>query len=490
MYSKTNRFAGTICNNYVALMFLVLPLYTGGSYYLLGDTKYYLFFCLTMGFLLLWLGYGVISALRNDEFAQVQWSIVDIAVLSYGSCALLSAMASPYKGTAWTGYTEWYMGALTQILLTGIYFFVSREYRTKSLYPVRAGELGLFLVVLIAFLQRLGVDILGLHRPFHMLDWESSHMLSTIGNINWLCGYLSVMLPWPVVGMFYSTKRAKKIVYYLLSVSALTLTLTQGSDIGILLVIGCLGVGVLYGMRRPEIFRRSVLLAAGVCVLCPTMGHIMSLSGTWDMLAVDGFLSGYVKKPFWWIFAGLLLTIYLIHRKLPEKAVIWFQRFLLIGGIMFAFCFVAVYLCRIPEGEAWGSGRGGLWRAAWYGFCEADVLRKIIGFGPDCFAEYIYSSPVLAGYIQMEGHWVDSVFTNAHNEWLNLLINEGVLGLMTYMGVFGCALKRYRGMMLAVMVLVLYGINSIFSFQQVMSTPLLFMTLGICESRYRETADS
>lgn len=490
MNSKAKVFIGTICNNYIVLMLLVLPLYTGGSYYLLGDTKYYLFFCLTMGFVLLWLGYRMISYIGKGTLGQMQWSIVDIAMLSYGACALLSALASPYRRTAWTGYAEWYMGALTQLLLVGIYFFVSREYTVKNAYPIRAGELGLALVVLIAFLQRFGVDILGLHQPFHLLDWESSHMLSTIGNINWFCGYLSVMLPWPVVGMFYSTRRTKKMVYYILSVSALTLTLTQGSDIGILLVIACLGLGVLYGMKRPEIFHRTMMLAAGVCILCPVMGHVMSFLGTWNMLAVDGFLSGQVKKPFWWVLAALLLVICLIQSKLPEKAVVWFDRFLLMGGILFALCFVAVYLYRIPEGGAWGSGRGGLWKAAWYGFCEAEPIRKVIGFGPDCYAEYIYSSPTLANYIQMEGRWADSVFANAHNEWLNMLINGGVIGLLAYISVFVCAGKRYRGMMLGVMVLVLYGINSLFSFQQVMSTPFLFLTLGICESRYRADANS
>lgn len=490
MNSKTKAFIGAICDNYIVLMFLILPLYTGGSYYLLGDTKYYLFFCLTVGFLLLWLGYRVISFIGKAAFVPRQWSMVDIAMLSYGACAFLSALASPYRRTAWTGYAEWYMGALTQLLLVGIYFFVSGEYTGRNAYSIRSGELGLALVVLIAFLQRFGVTVPGVHQPFAIQDWESSHMLSTIGNINWLCGYLSVMLPWPVVGMLYSTKRLPKLIYALLSTTALTMTLTQGSDVGLLLVLACLGLGALYGMKQPEMFRRTILLAAGVCVLCPVMGHIMNCLGTEAMLAPDGFLSGLVTEPFWWVLAGLLLSVYLLQSKMSARTLVWINRILLLGGILLVLCFVIFYLSRIPKGEAWGSGRGGLWRAALQGFCEADIFRKIIGFGPDCFAEYIYSSPALAGYIQMEGHWADSVFANAHNEWLNMLINGGLLGLFAYISVFVCAWKRYRGMMPGVMVLVLYGINSLFSFQQVMSTPLLFLTLGICESRCRTLADS
>uniref|UniRef100_UPI0040564D53 O-antigen ligase family protein n=1 Tax=Acetatifactor sp. TaxID=1872090 RepID=UPI0040564D53 len=508
MNHDRKEFISTMCNAYIVLLVLVLPLYTQGTYYLIGDSKYILFRNITIGFLLVWVVYTLFAALsawmsakRRLSRGQLQyrgkqkiihpisWSIVDRCMILYGGCALLSMLASPYRETAWNGYKDWYMGALTQLLFVGIYFFVSREY-TRVAYPIRAGEMGLLLVAVIAFLQRFGVDVCNLHGPYVLADWESSHMLSTIGNINWLCGYLCVLLPWPVVGFFYSSKKEKQIAYYIVSVLALTLTLTQGSDMGILVVAACLGMGVLYGMKRPEFFRRSVLLALGMCVICPVMGYMMKLLGTWDMLAVDGFLSGLVTKPFWWILALLFGGIYLLQRRLSEKQVRWFHRFLLIGAIILALGFVFVYWCSLPEGEAWGSGRGGLWHAAWMGFCEADGLRKIIGFGSDCFAEYIYSSPAISQWIQMQDHWANSIFANAHNEWLNMLINGGVLGVVAYLGLFVSGLKRYREMMLGVMVLILYAVNSMFSFQQVMSTPYLFLVLGLCESKYRETEES
>lgn len=510
MNSDRKEFIGTMCNSYMVLLVLLLPLFHQGTYYLIGDSKYLLFRNITVAFLLLWVVYVAVSSVGSwisakREISQGRLpygrkvtggkkhisplSLVDICMLFYGGCVLLSAFASPYPETAWSGYRDWYMGALTQILFVGIYFFVSREY-TRTAYPIRAGELGLLLVVVIAFLQRFGVDVFYLHQPFDLIDWESSHMLSTIGNINWLCGYLCVLLPLPVVGFFYSTGKHKQIVYYIISALALTLTLTQGSDMGILLVVACLGLGMIYGMRRLEFFRRSVLLALGVCVLCPVMGHLMKLLGTWEMLAVDGFISGRVTRPFWWILAGILFVVYLLLCRLPDKWGRWFSRFLLIGGIIMGLGLAVIYLCGLPGGEAWGSGRGGLWQAAWTGFGEADLLRKIIGFGPDCFAEYIYATPELSELIQMEDHWADSIFANAHNEWLNLLVNGGVIGVAAYLSIFVSALKRYRGMMLGVMVLLLYGINSLFSFQQVMSTPFLFLVLGICENKHREAEQS
>lgn len=508
MENGRKEFVSTLCNIYIVFLLAVLPLYTQGTYYKIGDSKYLLFRNVSLICLGIWMAYVIVSGVsawigrlrtvkrgggkgpivsgqtRSELLGRKAWSIVDIAVLAYGACVLLSALLSPYRTTAWFGYQDWYMGALSQLLFVGIYFFVSREY-TRVAHPIRLGEAGLFLVVLIAFLQRFGLDILNLQAPFQTADWEYSHMLSTIGNINWLCGYLSVLLPWPVVGFFYSKRRGKQMIYYIISVLALVLTLTQGSDTGILLVIACLGLGILYGIRRTDFFRKSVLLALGVCVVTPLMGYAMALLKTSEMLAADGFVTGLITKPFWWAFALVLLLVYALQRILPTKKVQWLNHFLLIGGIIIAVGLIVIYLCNLPSGDEWGTGRLGLWQAAWMGFCRSGWLQKLIGVGPDCYAEYIYGMPALAELIQMEGHWGDSIFANAHNEWLNTLVNCGLLGLGAYAGVFVCALRRYRGMMLGVMVLVLYGVNSLFSFQQVLNAPLLFLVLGICESRYR-----
>ena len=65
--------------------------------------------------------------------------MVDAAVASYGICVLLSALRSEYGALAWTGYEGWYMGAVSQLLFVGIYFFVSRQY-DGARWPLYLGE--------------------------------------------------------------------------------------------------------------------------------------------------------------------------------------------------------------------------------------------------------------------------------------------------------------------------------------------------------------
>lgn len=505
MESGRKEFVGLVCNIYMVLLVAGLPLYTGGSYYQLGDNKYLLFRNVSLLCMGIWVIFSGIPALGRwiwntknvirtgamrigkQEKASVgrsRWSMVDSCMLFYGVCAFFSAVMSSYQTTAWLGYREWYMGAVSQLLFVGIYFMVSREY-TGSAYPVYIGEAALFLVTLIAFLQRFGLDILGLLEPFETTDWAYSHMVSTAGNINWLCGYLSVAIVFPVVGYLYSSNIRKTVICYGISVSALVLLLTQGSDIGIVIAAACVGMGLLYGIRKKEIFTRSILLALGVCVLCPVMGWTMRLLGTLEMLPADGFVTGIILKPFWWGAAVVFAGLYLLERVMPVKTAKVVNRSLVLVGVLAVSTLSILYLCMLPKGAEWGSGRGGLWQAALAAFRRMDLPQKFLGVGPDCYAEYIYNIPSIAGLIQMEGHWAGVVFANAHNEWLNMLVNEGVLGLAAYLGVFACAFRRYRRMPLGVMALVLYGISSLVSFQQVMNTPLLFLVLGICESRYR-----
>ena len=117
-------------------------------------------------------------------------------------------------------------------------------------------------------------------------------------------------------------------------------------------------------------------------------------------------------------------------------------------------------------------------------FVQGDWKQKLIGAGPDCYAEYLMSVGV-SPTTSIEGYWSGAVYANAHNEWLTNLVNLGLLGTAAYLGIFVSSCKRYRGMLLGLLALGMYGLHSLVSFQQVLNTPFLFLVLGICENRLR-----
>lgn len=503
MEESRQEFLGKLCNLYLTAMFAVLPLYTGGTYLRLGDTKYLLFRNLTMICLgiflaaeLFFAGYYFVQVKcrkeskenlvhRTNSVTRRSFSLMDIAMLFCVGAVLLSFFFSPYRQTAWTGYQDWYMGALSQLLFVGIYFLVSRGYQ-KASYPIYLGEATLLTVTVIGLLQRLNFDPLGLHRPFLPNDWEKSHMLSTIGNINWLCGYYSVLIAFPVVGFLYGKRKWKTTLLYIVSVLSLLLLGVQGSDSGFLVIAICLGVGFLAGLKKPEFFRRSLLLAGGFALSNAVMALLVMLRGS-STIPLDGHVGKLLAWKGWLPVSAILFLLYFLMKRIGSVAGKRIAKGFVLLLAMAALAGTVYFVTQMSAGPeaSWGNGRGALWKLALAGFAQADFGQKLVGVGPDGFAEYIYRVFPAKELIGATEHWEGAVFANAHNEWLNHLVNMGILGVTGYLAIFLVSMKRYRGMLLGVIAVLCYGAVSFVSFQQVMSTPYLFAILGLCEGMVR-----
>ena len=486
---RMRDFISTLCNLYFIFLTAVLSLYTGGTYWKLGDTKYMLFRNVTLVCLGVWLAVSVIRigiSLARGNRRLPKLSVTDICMLVYGAVVLISALCSPFHRTPWLGYKEWYMGALSLWMFVGIYFFASRSY-DGSKYPVYVGEAALAIVFLIAFANRLGFDPVKLMSSFNEKSWEYSHMISTIGNINWFCGFCSVMLGLPVGGYLQGKGKAKVFFLYILSVMGLTLLCIQGSDAGFLIAAACIGISLLYGIKDQRIYQRSLAMIAGMCLTVAVYAQAAKGIGTKAMAAVpaDGMGFDIMAWCGLWAVGAVFLVLAVLFGKISPKTA---KRagiiLIMLGGISVASA-AAVYALRQPAGDGWGSGRGGLWRFAWQGFVQGDFRQKLVGAGPDCFAPYIYSTLPASELTPTEGFWTGTIFANAHNEWLNALVDLGLLGTAALAAVFAGSIKRYRKLLPGILVIAMYGVNSFISFQQVLSTPLLFMALGLCESRIR-----
>lgn len=536
------EFLQMLSNFYIVALMALLPLYTRGTYVLLGDGKYGLFrglslFCLGLAaavVLVDWLIRAVddlhfVDGLRSRQYGtRWKWSnlmdlwkgnnfsTVDICVLLYGASAVLSALCSSYGATAWTGYREWYMGAASQLIFVGIYFFVSRQYQGAA-YPIYLWEAAFFLVTALGFCSRLGLDPLRLMQDFDPKSWEYSHLISTIGNINWFCGYCAVALAMPVAGYLKGKGPVKTIALYVVSVLGLVLLCIQGSDAGPVLAAVCLGVCLLWSRGNVTVFERTLALTAGVAFCLPGYSRLVWLRGEAALksLPADGPGLAIFGWGGWWFIGLLCVGLYLLLGWMSGRGLVENRRkqetsgdtvsaglksiparqmavvrglwlgMVILGGAA-AVIGSVLYLSRLSDSEAWVNGRGALWRLAIQGFLRGDWKQKLLGAGPDCFAEYIYSIFSPSELISVDGHWEGSVFANAHNQWLNHLVNTGLLGVGCAFGIAAAAVRRYRRFFPGVLVLAMYGINSLVSFQQVLSTPLFFLMLGICEYSVRK----
>ncbi len=535
MRNGDNEFLRLLCNLYLTALLVALPLYTGEGYWNLGDTKYTLFKNITLLCLGIWLaaelsigiwhGAKRVGSRAAGRGRRPAFSATDWAAASYGVCVLLSALCSRYGDLAWTGYEGWYMGAVSQLLFVGIYFFVSRRY-DGARWPLYLGEAALLAVSVLGLLHRLGIDPLKLLVYWDYRNWEYSHMLSTLGNINWLCGYYSVALASAVAHFLWEERRWLRAVLYVAAVTSFVLLGVQGSQGGLLILAVCTAGCFWLGRGRANALARLWALLAGFFLCMPLMGLGMKLRGNKAAVVADGNVFGYVGWYVWAIAGGACLAVclWLVKRgpvrgsrtRRPQV------RAALIGAL--AVCLAAALFVLLGDGigDSFGSGRGFLWRIALEGFGQADGKDKLLGAGPDCYGVAVFGRLGAGTDVWKGEHWEGAVFTNAHNELLSQLCNVGILGTLSYLAIFLTGLWRYgmgcmeicRGrpaqsqgdssgqgeaeghlaspagkdsccLWAGLLAIAMYGAHSLISFQQVLNTPLLFLVLGICEQRMR-----
>ena len=140
----------------------------------------------------------------------------------------------------------------------------------------------------------------------------------------------------------------------------------------------------------------------------------------------------------------------------------------------------------------WGSGRGATFLAGFLCFSEQDLIHKLFGVGPDCMAKYLYTdaSQELLGVVTET--FPNQRLTNAHNEWLTILVNIGLPGCICYAGMMLTAiirfLKNHEKSVIATacgFCVLAYTVNNMVSFQQTMSLATVFVVFGIGQNYLR-----
>lgn len=126
-----------------------------------------------------------------------------------------------------------------------------------------------------------------------------------------------------------------------------------------------------------------------------------------------------------------------------------------------------------------GQPRFQVWNMAWQGFKE----KPIFGWGQESF-NYVFNK-----YYNPEMYGQEQWFDRAHNVFLDWLIAGGILGFSVYLGLYLSALysiwrsggdKRFSVIDKAILtgLIIAYGINNIFVFDQLVSYLMFFSLLA------------
>ena len=168
------------------------------------------------------------------------------------------------------------------------------------------------------------------------------------------------------------------------------------------------------------------------------------------------------------------IVIFLVIVSLTSAGVLWFCENLPVGFLQ-----EAHLLLRKGWNDDYGSGRLYIWRQVWALVPE----RPLLGGGPDTLSlRGISWNPT---FDPVSGLSIRTVVDAAHCEPLNVLANQGVLGLTTWLLVMGQALLRaWRRReelcpLLCGSSILLYLFQSLFGISMPITAPFLWLAVGI-----------
>ena len=520
-------FSGFLCDIvisvYMIVILMVLPLYNKG-YARIGTEKE-TFFLKTMTYgaktllpvFLLWLLFRLVTAVQKKELSKfTEWpaglwknlSVTDRFAVFYGIAVLVSYLFTNYREEALWGTASWRMGMWTQLGAVIVYFMISRMWQWKS-----------WITVLVLPVSAV-VFSLGYVNKFCLFpidpQFVNTSFISTIGNINWYCGYLVTIL---FGGVYLLWRMEEKMTWKkLLLMAYVTIGFaslaTQGSSSGI--VTFAVVMFVLFGMSvrdsgRMEVFWQEMTLFSAACLITCVLRRLNIFSRELILEGITDLLTFSIAGIFMTILSGIIL--YWIHRtrvrrSYPEKMLHRIYCGIAIAVPVMILLVLLLTLINTLAGGAltpnitdpnvtkwltfnvsWGSARGGTWAAGARCFWEADFLHKIFGVGPDCLYAFLSNEGSVGLQTMVNDRFGGSRLTNAHNEWLTVLVDIGVLGLISYAGMMITAIRDFlhagenKMLVGACGICVLaYTVNNMFSFQQVMNISTMFVVMGIGEN--------
>ena len=131
-------------------------------------------------------------------------------------------------------------------------------------------------------------------------------------------------------------------------------------------------------------------------------------------------------------------------------------------------------------------------------FAEQSFWHKLIGVGPDAMSAYLYRDGSGEVKALVQENFGSLILTNAHNEWVTVLVNTGILGAVAFGGMMVTGIRRFlkeAGLEKIVCAcgfcLLAYTVNNVFSFQQSMNTATVFAVFGMGGAflRVKESAE-
>lgn len=440
----------------------------------------------------------------------------DICMVLFFISGVMSFIMAEDKKNAFTGAQGRYCGLAFMILIFIMYIIVSA--RVSNMEKMWSLISMVFVLVssvtfIIAILQNIGFD------PFKLLDGinrkQRNIYVSTFGNIDIFGSFICIALPL-FMGLYVTEKsNIKRIVYGIGVFAGFMAFIPANADV-VFAGVGAAIIAVLFAtvyMERVDRLFELVMLGSGGYLGMVLLRKLVGTNGA----KITGF-NRLSEHPALLViifavalFIRVIIQVYInenkdeiyINKNKSEVCInkqkdrtgiklIIVLAVVLISGIAVIIYGIKNNLAMFDFNDKWGSYRGYIWRRVTGLYGELPFVQKIFGHGNESIRS-LMDDRFYDEMLQVTG----TVYDNAHNEYLQYLVTQGLFGMLSYGGVVVTAViagvKKIKkspyilGLLLAV---VSYGVQAIFNVNQCITTPYMFimtaMLIGMCRRASEE----
>lgn len=489
---KTGGPRQAVTDAYIFLMLLIFPLFTGFRGYAAITISKYLFFVTATA---AWLLALAVFSGKKGRLPRSATPAQLCAVIFMAACCL-SAALSPYRLESLIGSGR-YDGLVTLLLSALIFLGVSAF---GCFRPCHAAAFGVSSTVCCAVsaLQLLGLDPLWLF-PGDLCYYDAhirftGEFLGTIGNVNLLSSMLCLAIPL-FFGLAVTQPEKAALLYNIPLFSSVLILISSKVSGGVLAAGLCALAAPALLVRSIPALRRS-LISAAVCLAA------IAMALSFIAVYTDGtVLCSFGITPLsavCLVLAAMCLILFpltrLVRRPPPERSLRLF--FLTLGAAALIALLGVIWFWRGTSGtmyelsqamrgqleDGFGSSRILIWRKV------LDLVPEhlLLGGGPGTLALRLDVS--FSRYVPDTGNIISTFVDNAHNVYLQLLADTGVLGLLSYLALLVCSLlvcvrRGHTGSSAPLLLAVAcYCIQDFFGLGLCIVSPLFWIFLGLTQS--------
>ncbi len=509
-YLNGTRAADWMIYLYLFAVFGIYTWITDDAYFNITMTRYEFISTATYAFIVLFVIAIAIEKMIEyallDEIISINrivdkkkfWKRPDFWAMAFLMANIFAYIVSIDKATSMMGSNGRYMGCLTYVFLCVMFVFIANRLKPDMLIISIFGITSAFAYI-VAIFQHAGIDFMSYKDRIAKSNYHI--FTSTFGNINVFASFICISMPMFIAIYIFYNKNIRKIFMALLIILGGMSTIISNSDSVYLGVGAALCVIFLlsfYNSKTKAFFETLIMFATGN-IFVVIMRNLFEC----EYDKKRGGVAEILDEPK--IAIGLLVGVCLLYgivllldKKFGQRLVNINRKKIIIYmivfvGVLFIIFIVAGILLKISIFEfnyEWGTYRGFIWTKCIEIFGDAPVVNKIFGYGNETL-RLLTHTHCYEEMIEVTGKSYD----NAHNELIQYLVTTGIVGVVSYIGMFVSSVTymiknaNKEPIVLACAASACgYFVQGLININQPITTPLFFVVLavGVGCARYKE----